>query len=476
MLCSGLGGIVRTGEIMTNSTLKTMNGEAVSEDAVETLRTQTRGDLIARGDAGYDQARAIWNALVDKHPGAILGCSGTADVAIAVKWASDNGVVVSVRGGGHNVGGRAICDDGLVIDLSAMRSVHVDPGAQAVRAQGGATLGDVDAETHARGLAVPLGVVSKTGIGGLTTGGGFGWQSRKRGASCDNVLEVEVVTADGAIRTANARENTDLFWGVRGGGGNFGIVTSFLYQAYPLSTVVGGLIAYPRDEAATVLRGYRDYVAKAPVELTVYAALLWGPDGTPLTALVPCWTGEDKAVGEDLIAPLKELGNLLVADVGEMPFPALQSMLDGAYVAGSRNYWKSTYLTGLTDEAIDTIVEQAKGMTNPGSAILIEHCETGSSQPAADAGAFAQRDWDFLVAILPLWSDPTDDTAQIAWARSACDALDPYSAGGTYLNYIGADDEEAVTSAFGGNLSRLKELKNKYDPNNFFRLNANIAP
>lgn len=459
-----------------SATMKDRDGNIISTDVFNGFQSQVQGRVIVAGDADYDMARRIWNALIDKHPGAILRCSGTADVAAATKFAKDNNILVSVRGGGHNVGGRAICDDGLVIDLSGMRAVHVDPVNQTVRAQGGALLGDVDRETHAHGLAVPIGVVSKTGIGGLTTGGGFGWLARKYGPACDNVIEAEVVTAEGRILTANADLNSDLYWGICGGSGNFGVVTSFLYRAYPISTVVGGLIAYPRDAAAEVLRGYRDYVAKAPDELTVYAALLWGTDGTPLTALVPCWIGENKDAGREVIKPLTEIGEPLIVDLHEMPFPAMQSMLDAAYEAGSRNYWKSTYLTGFTDDAIDTIVEQSKGMTIPGSAILIEHCAGATRSRKMGDNAFAQRGHDYLVALLPLWSDPADDKAQIAWARAAHDALAPFSAGGTYLNYIGADEDSAVLAAFGDNLRQLKQVKRKYDPSNFFSTNANVAP
>ena len=461
---------------MTATILKDRDGKAVSRDSIEEFKSHIRGALILPGDADYDSARSIWNALIDKYPGAVLRCQGTADVAAAAKFASANNVLVSVRGGGHNVGGRAVCDDGLVIDLSNMRAVHVDPDAQTVRAQGGALLGDVDRESHIHGLAVPLGVVSQTGIGGLTTGGGFGWLARKYGPACDNVIEAEVVLADGSVRTASANSNPDLYWGIRGGSGNFGVVTSFLYKAYPLSTVLGGLIAYPRAAAGEVLRGYRDIMSRAPDELTVYAALLWGPDGTPLTALVPCWIGDDKDAGRQAIQPLTEIAEPLVVDLQEMPFPAKQSMLDAAYMAGSRNYWKSAYLNSLPDPVIDTIVQQSEGMTIPGSGILIEHCAGAASSGPNGDNAFAQRGHEYLIAILPLWTDPADDEAQIAWARGMHHELMPFSTGGTYLNYLGADEDSAIATAFGENLGQLKEVKRKYDPTNFFSANANVAP
>jgi len=451
------------------------SGKVVPKDIIEQFSALVRGSLILSNDERYEDARHIWNAIIDKRPGAILRCRGTADVVAAVNFARDNNVLVAVRGGGHNVGGRALCDDGLVIDLSEMHSVHIDSRTQTARVQGGATLGDVDQQTHLHGLAVPLGAVSMTGVGGLTTGGGVGWLARKYGLSCDNVLEAEVVTAEGKVLTVSSSENADLFWAIRGGGGNFGVVTSFLFQAYPVSTIVGGLIAYPREDAATVLRGYRDFVAKAPRELTVYAGLIWGPDGTPLTAIIPCWIG-DQSKGEALIAPLKELGEPLVSDIQSMPFPAIQSMLDGAYPPGTRNYWKSSYLQDMTDQAIDTIVAQAKNMTSPGSALLIEHCLGAGDDKPNNENAFAQRGASFLVAFMPLWTDPADDQAQIAWAKTAWDELEPHSSGVAYLNYISEGDEEAVQTSFGSNLTRLAELKQKYDPENFFSLNQNILP
>jgi FAD/FMN-containing dehydrogenase len=461
---------------MTAAHLKDREGNEITRDLVDDFASRVRGELILPEDMHYDSARRIWNALIDKHPGAILRCHGTADVAAACRFAHENNIRVSVRGGGHNVGGRAICDDGLVIDLSAMRAVHVDPATRTVRAQGGAVLGDVDRETHLHGLAVPLGVVSATGIGGLTTGGGFGWLARKYGPTCDNVISAEVVTADGSVKTASEDQNADLFWGICGGSGNFGIVTSFLYKAYPLSTVVGGLIAYPRAEADAVLRGYRDIMADAPDDLTVYAGLLWGPDGTPLTALVPCWIGDDKEAGRAAIKPLTEIGEPLVVDLHELPFPAMQSLLDAAYGPGSRNYWKSTYLKGLSDAAIDTIVTHAKGMTIPGSAILIEHCAGAAKTKAMGENAFAQRGKDYLIALLPLWTDPADDNAQIAWARLFDEALEPFSTGDTYLNYIGEGEDTSILKAYGSNLGKLKDVKRAYDPTNFFSENANIAP
>ncbi|HUG60196.1 MAG TPA: FAD-binding oxidoreductase [Methylomirabilota bacterium] len=461
---------------MTETSLLNRSGTAVPEETISAFAEQVRGKLIRPGDGDYEEARRIWNALVDKRPGAILRCSGTADVVAAVNFARENGIVMAVRGGGHNVGGRALCDDGLVVDLSQMRSVHVDPVARTARVQGGATLGDVDRETHLHGLAVPFGVISKTGVGGLTVGGGVGWLVRKFGPTCDNVLEMEVVTADGAVRTINANENKDLFWAICGGGGNFGVVTSFLYQAYPVSTVLGGLIIYPRDAAREVLRGYRTVMANAPEDLTAYAGLIWTPDGVPATAVIPCWSGDDVQAGEKAIAPLKALAEPMMVAVQPMPFPAMQSILDGAFPPGTRNYWKSTFVKDLSDEAIDVLVEQAKGMIPPMSALLVEYYGGAGSRRAGDLNAFAQRHSDFLIGFMPQWTDKSEDDAHIAWATSAWNAIQPYASGGFQLNYLAEGEHEAEQAAFGSNYPRLRELKRVYDPSNFFSRNQNIQP
>jgi FAD/FMN-containing dehydrogenase len=461
---------------MDKLTLTNGSGHTVSAEHVAELIKNLRGNLILPDSGDYDDARKIWNALIDKHPGAILRCHGTADVVAAVNWARDNDVVVAVRGGGHNVGGRALCNGGLVIDLSLMRGVYVDPDAHTVRVQGGATLGDVDRETHLHGLAVPFGVISKTGVAGLSLGGGVGWLVRKYGPTCDNILEMEVVTADGKVRRVNATQYPDLFWGLCGGGGNFGVVTWFLYNAHPLSMVLGGLIVYPRDAASVVLRGYRDFMKTAPEDLTVYAGMVWTPDGTPATAIIPCWSGADLDAGEKAIAPLKELAEPLMVAVQPMPFPAMQSLLDAAFPSGTRNYWKSAFVRGLPNEAIDILVEQAKGMTSQMSSLLVEYYGGAGGRRAADDNAFAQRHSDYCIGFMPQWIDPAEDAQQIAWARSAWDAIQPFASGGYLLNYLSEDEDEAVRAAFGANYPRLREVKRQYDPGNFFSQNQNIRP
>jgi FAD/FMN-containing dehydrogenase len=461
---------------MTATELRDSSGHVVPKDVIEGFADTIRGEMLTPDDDAYEDARHIWNSLIQKRPGAILRCRGTADVVAAVNFARQNRITVAVRGGGHNVGGRALCDDGLVIDLSAMHAIHVDPERRTVRVQGGATLGDVDRETHLHGLAVPFGVISKTGVAGLTLGGGVGWLVRKYGPTCDNVLEMEVVTADGEVRTANATQNADLYWALRGGGGNFGIVTSFLYQAHPVSTVLGGLIVYPREAAGTVLRGYRDFMANAPEDLTVYVGLIWTPDGTPATAVIPCWSGADLDEGERAIAPLKDLDEPMMVAVQPMPFPAMQSILDDAFPSGTRNYWKSAFVKDLPDPAIEVLVEQARGMTSPMSGLLVEFYGGAAGRRSGDDNAFAQRHSDYNIGFMPQWTDPAEDAAQIAWARSAWEAIQPFATGGYLLNYLAEGEEQAAIDAFGANYPRLQEIKKLYDPDNFFSMNQNIRP
>ena len=308
---------------------------------IQSLKSKFNGQILEPADAGYDEARQIWNASINKHPRLIARCSGVADVIAAVDFGRTHDLLTAIRGGGHNVGGRALCDDGIVIDLSRMRSVYVDPANRTVRVQGGATLGDLDRETHVFGLAVPCGIVPKTGIAGLTLGGGVGWLLRKYGMSIDNLLSCQLVTADGRVLTANASENEDLFWALRGGGGNFGVVTSFEFQAHPVHTVLGGLLLYPRNVAVDVIRHFRDYMQSAPDELTAYAALLHGPDGTPLVGVIACYCG-GIADGERVLKPLRSFGSPVVDAIQPLPFPAMQSLLAPSFPDGNQNYWKST--------------------------------------------------------------------------------------------------------------------------------------
>jgi hypothetical protein len=455
--------------------LKNTKGMVVSHDRIEGFQAAFRGEVIKPGDSGYEAARKIWNASIDKHPGVIARCSGVADVVAAVNFARENEILVAVRGGGHNVSGKALCDDGIVIDLSDMKGIHVDAENNSARVQGGATLRDVDRETHVFGLAVPAGVISKTGIGGLTLGGGVGWLVRKYGLTCDNVLSFDIVTADGKPRVASANENEDLFWALRGGGGNFGIVTSFEFRVHPVSTVLGGLVMYPRDRAVEVLQFYRDFTRSAPEELTAYAALVHTPDGIPAVAVIACYCG-DAAEGEQVFKPLRTFSSPMVDVIQIMPFPQMQTLLDAAFPDGNQNYWKSTFLRELSDDAIVVLVEHANRATSPLSGVTIEYYGGVASRVGVSETAFAQRQAQYDVAILAQWVDPGESQRHIGWARSLADSMRPFSSGAYFLNFLGEEGEDAIKAAFGPNYDRLTAIKKKYDPKNFFCMNQNIKP
>lgn len=461
---------------MPTPQLRRRDGAPVDEAAVEAFRQGFAGQAILPQDEGYEAARRIWNASIDRHPGLIARCAGTADVVHAVRFARANDLLVAVRGGGHNVAGRAVCDDGIVIDLSAMTGVFVDPQARTVRVRGGTTLGELDRETQLHGLAVPVGVVSPTGIAGLALGGGVGWLVRKHGLTCDNLLSCEVVTAKGEVVTADADSHPDLFWGLRGGGGNFGIVTSFLFRAHPVTTVLGGLVVYPRAVAGEFLRHYREVMATAPDELTAYAGLISTPDGAPATAVVLCYSGDDLAVGERLVQPLRSFGTPLMDAVQPMPFLAMQSILDGAFPDRAHNYWKSTFLTALSDEAIDLIVAYGNRAESPLSGVVVECYGGAYSRIGATDTAYGQRSSVFNLGITAQWTDAADGDRHVAWARAAWEAMQPHSSGGGFLNFIDNEPADVIRAAFGPNYERLAEVKAKYDPDNFFSLNQNVPP
>ena len=441
----------------------------------QTLRAAFRGQLLEPADSAYEDARRIWNASIDKRPRFIARCSGVADVVDAVNFGRSNSLLTAIRGGGHNVGGRALCDDGLVIDLSRMRSVHVDPANSTVRVQGGATLGDLDRETHVFGLAVPCGIVPKTGIGGLTLGGGVGWLLRKYGMSIDNLLSCQVVIAEGAVLTASAKEHEDLFWALRGGGGNFGVVTSFEFQGRPVHTVLGGLLLYPRDAAGDVIRNFRDFIETAPDELTAYAALLHGPDGAPLVAIIPCYCGEI-AAGERLLQPLRAFGRPVLDAIQPMPFPAMQALLGPSFPDGNHNYWKSTLQRTLSDDAIAAVVEHANRMSSPLSAVVLEYYGGAAGRVPKDATAYPHRDLPWDILFIAQWTDAAQTPTHRDWARSGEEALRPFGANAHLLSALDVESEEVIHTAFGANLQRLSAVKRKYDPANFFRVNQNIRP
>ena len=460
---------------MVTPKFRRRDGTAVDQAAIEAFRQGFHGQVLLPGEPGYASARRIWNAGIDKHPGLIARCSGVVDVVRAVKFARANNLLVAVKSGGHNVAGQALCDDGIVIDLSAMNGVSVDPELRTVRVQGGALLGEVDRETHLHGLAVPSGVVSKTGIAGLTLGGGVGWLVRKYGLTCDNVPSCEVVTAEGAIVTADAETNADLFWGLRGGGGNFGIVTSFLFQAHPVSTVLGGVIVHARPQAAAVFRYYRDFMASAPDELTAYAGLISTPEGKRAVAVMACCCG-DLVEGERVLKPLRAFGSPLLDAIQPMPFPVMQRLADEASPDNVHNYWKSTFLNELSDETIDLIVEHGNRVESPLTHVLIQLFNGQVGRVGNADTAFAQRQAGYNVGIEAKWIDPAESEKHTTWARAFSDALKPHSSKAYLLNFLGDEDPDLVRGAFGSNHARLVELKTKYDPTNFFSLNQNVEP
>jgi FAD/FMN-containing dehydrogenase len=460
---------------MNRSVLKQCDGVAVDKATIEAFRNEFRGQALRPGDACYDSARRIWNASIDKYPGLIARCSGAADVVLAVKFARTNNLLVAVKSGGHNVAGRSLCDDGIVIDLSAMNAVSVEPELRKVSVQAGALLGDIDRETHLHGLAVPAGLVSKTGIAGLTLGGGTGWLVRKYGLTCDNLLSCEVVTAKGEVVSANEKTNADLFWGLRGGGGNFGVVTSFLFQAHPVSAVLGGPVIFARDQAATVLRFYRDFMASAPEELTAYAGLVSTPDHMPAVGVMACYCG-DPSKGERVLKPLRTFASPLFDAIQLMPYPVMQKLADEFNPDNAHNYWRSTFLKKLSDEAIDLIIDYGNRAESPLANTIIQLYSGAMSRVGCADTAFAHRQAEYNVMIETTWIDSAESNKHIAWARAFSEALKPYSSNAYLLNYLGDEGPDVVRRAFGSNYARLAELKAKYDPTNFFSLNQNIEP
>jgi FAD/FMN-containing dehydrogenase len=443
------------------------------------------GEILAPGDRDYDGARRIWNAMIDKRPAIIARAATTADVVRGVSFARDNGLVLAVRGGGHNIAGNAVCDDGLVLDLSRMKAARVDAGRRRATIQGGATLADLDAATQAHGLATPVGVNSTTGIAGLTLGGGFGWLSRKYGMTVDNLESAEVVTAAGEVVRASASERPDLFWGLRGGGGNFGVVTRFEFRLHPVGPdVLTGLIVYPFAEARSVLQQYRAFIATAPDELTVWAILRKAPPlpflparvhGTEIVVLALIHAG-DPGEGTRLIEPLRRFGTPVGEHVGIQPYAAWQQAFDPLLTAGARNYWKSHNFAALEDGLFDTVLAAAGRLPSPQCEIFIAAVGGATARPAPDSAAYAQRDARFVMNVHGRWEDPEDDKRGIGWARDFFRAAAPYASGGVYVNFLGADEGERVRAAYGPNYDRLARLKREYDPDNLFRMNQNIEP
>jgi FAD/FMN-containing dehydrogenase len=447
----------------------------IDDAAIDELTGTFSGELVRPNDASYDEARRVHNGLVDKKPSLIARCRGTADVSAAVRFATQRGVPLSVRGGGHNIAGRSVLDGGIVIDLSPMKGVSIDPDARTVRAQGGVIWKEFNRETALYGLATTGGFVSTTGVAGLTLGGGFGWLMAKHGLAADNLLSAEVVGATGEVIRANGSEHEDLFWALRGGGGNFGAVTGFEYELHPLQDVTGGLVAHPFEAAGDVLRFFRDYTQDLPDEVGTFAGLVHAPDGSgaPIAAIAICHSG-DPAQAEIDLKPLRDFGSPLIAQIGPMPYPVINSMFDEGYPRGALNYWKSNFMRAMDDDFIDGAVDAFASCPSPMTSLAVEHFHGAVTRVAVDATAVPHRDPGYDLLITGVWTDPSTTDENIAWTRSTFERLQPSFTDRRYVNYL--DDDDPADDAFGGNRERLGRVKREYDPDNVFRSNHNIVP
>ena len=452
----------------------------------EFLRSQLRGSLCYPGEPEYDQARTIWNAMVDKRPAAVIRAAGSDDVVRAVDFARDRQLLLSIRGGGHNIAGNAVCDGGLMIDLSAMKSVRIDPSNRTARVEPGVLLAEFDKEAQAFGLATPLGINSTTGVAGLTLGGGFGWVSRKLGLTVDNLLSADVVLAEGALVHASPNENEDLFWAIRGGGGNFGVVTSFEFRLHPVGPeVLAGLIVHPLSKAKQILQGYRRVAADAPDDLSCWAVMRKAPPlpfipsefhGKEVLILALCYVG-DPAKAEAAIAPLRALGQPVAEHVGPMPFVGWQQAFDPLLTPGRRNYWKSHDFVELGDAAIELMIDYAGRLPSPECELFIAQLGGAVNRVPATSTAYPHRDVNFVMNVHTRWGDASQDQACIGWAREVFDRMAPHATGGVYVNFMPGDEAQRVRrGAYGPNYERLSKLKAKYDPGNLFRQNQNITP
>ncbi len=433
------------------------------------------GDVLHPGDPDYDAARSVFNAMIDRRPAAIVRCREAADVAGGIACARQHDLVVSVRGGGHNVAGSAVCDGGIMLDLSPMKDVQVDPAARTARAGAGLLLGDLDRATQQHGLATPLGVVSATGIAGLTLGGGLGWLNGRYGLACDNLIGADVVTAEGDLLRVGPDENADLLWGLRGGGGNLGVVTSFTYRLHPVGPVLAGGLMYPWAAAHDVLRWHDEFMATAPDELATAVSLSLDPAGGPVLSIGVCWCGPPEE-GERVLRPLRSVGPPLADGITVMPYTALQCGPDAGFPRGMQHYWKSGYLRTLTDDAVATLLEIGPGLPSAQSGIGMQGLRGAASRVAVDATAFPHRARQYDLLFLSQWADPRDSARNIGWTRDAFDAMRPHLEDAVYVNNLGVEGPDRVRAAYGPNHSRLAELKLAYDPDNVFRLNQNVAP
>ena len=472
---------------MTDLNLRTLDGSTknISPDTVTALRSGLRGTVAFPGEDGYDTARPIWNAMIDRRPGLVVRCLGASDVINAVKLARDEKLLVAVRSGGHNIAGNAVCDGGLLIDLSLMKSVHVDPASATARVQPGATLADFDKEAQAFGRATPLGINSTTGVAGLTLGGGFGWTTRKFGLTVDNLISADVVTADAKLIRASSKEHDDLFWALRGGGGNFGVVTSFEFKLHQLGPeVLSGLVVHPFEKAGELLPAFRRIANEASDELTIWVVMRKAPPlpflptewhGKEVLIFAACYSGDIKE-GERAVKPLRALGKPIADVISPHPFTGWEAAFDPLLTPGARNYWKSHDFTDLSDPAIKAILEAVRSLPSPECEVFIAHVGGAMARVPANATAWPNRNAHFIMNAHTRWREQAQDKACIAWARQLFDATAPYASGSVYINFMPDDENDRVEKAYGPNYRRLAEIKHRYDPNNLFRVNQNIRP
>lgn len=472
---------------MTTLSIATINGQATAilPEALLALKGGLRGQTLIRDEDGYDTARSIWNGMVDRSPGLIVRCHGAADVMHAVDFAREHDLVVAVRGGGHNIAGNAVCEGGLMIDLTPMNFVRVDPAAKRALVGPGATLGDVDRETQAFGLAVPTGINSTTGIAGLTLGGGFGWLTRKYGLTIDNLVSADVVTADGQLLRASAEENQDLFWAIRGGGGNFGIVTAFEFNLHPVGPeVLSGLVVHPFDHAGELLRSYRKMVVDAPKELSCWVVMRKAPPlpflpaewhGRAVMIFAMCYAG-DLAEGERVTKEIRSLGRPIADVVGPHRLVDWQSAFDPLSTTGARNYWKSHDFEALEDRLLDTIAQAIRTLPSAECEVFLAQVSGAMGRVASDATAYPHRAAHFIMNVHTRWRESKDDNACIQWARDLFKATEPFATGSAYVNFMPEDEADRVEKIYGANYRRLAEIKGRYDPHNMFRMNQNIRP
>jgi FAD/FMN-containing dehydrogenase len=450
----------------------------------EPLRTRLRGEVIEPSDARYDSARRVYNAMFDRHPRLIARCVDVADVMACVQFARENNITTSIRGGGHNAAGLGVCDDGLVIDLSRMRGIRVNPAAKTVRVDGGCTWGDVDHATHAFGMAVPSGIISTTGVGGLTLGGGIGHLTRKCGLTIDNLLSADVVLADGRFLTASQDENQDLFWAIRGGGGNFGVVTSFLFRLHPVDTVYAGPMLWPIGQSAAVMQTYREFITGAPEDLNGFFAFMTVPPAPPfpeelhgqkMCGIVWCHLGTPAQAEQDL-EPMKEAGKPAFAHLGPVPHPALQAMFDPLYPPGLQWYWRADFVNDLSDQAIEKHIQHGSKLPTMQSTMHLYPVNGAVHRVGKNDTAFSYRDSTWAEVIVGVDPDPANKDRLISWTRDYWDAVHPYSAGGAYVNFMMDEGQDRIRNTYGDNYDRLAAIKRQYDPENFFRINQNIKP